>query len=161
MKIGRFSGQLLDFFFSFSVADWGKKLCVEGIKYFSPFQFSIVLLQLMRFSHSLWVSFLEFEPIVPATQARTSDKPVVTLVIHIGLRYTVSPVQQCDTSAVTSVICQRKQIHRKVHICHQIQSWPLRESNFLQINGYIWYLNEGLQNTLEKSLHIKINNFSG
>lgn len=68
----------------------------------------------------------------------------------------MSPVQQHDTSAVTSVIQQRKQEDRK----DQIQSWPLQERCCLQINGSICNPREGLQNTLEISLDIKINNFS-
>lgn len=61
---------------------------VKRIKYFSPFQFFIVLFQFMRFDHSLWVSFLEFEPILASTKART-----VSVVIQTGTGYSVSPVQ--------------------------------------------------------------------
>lgn len=64
-------------------------------------------------------------------------------------------MQQHNTSAITSVIQERKQEHGKDHISHQIQRC------FSQINGSICYFNEALQNTLEISLNIKINNFSG
>ena len=73
----------------------------------------------------------------------------------------MSPVQQQDTSAVTSVMWQKEQEHRKEHFCQQIQSWPLQGRHFSQMNGSIWYFNEGVQKTLEISQDMKINNFSG
>lgn len=126
---------------------------VKEIKCFSPFPFFIILFQLIRFDHSLWISFLEFEPILPPAKART-----VIVVIHTGMGYTMSSVQQCDTSAVTSVIWERKQQRGKDHIT---------KFNPRFCNGFTVFftpsatLMKAYKKPLEISLGIKLDSFSG